>query len=363
MRPKVSKTSLTPSLNEVISYHIHISPNSFLIMPEKLKRTTSRYSPLATRHSLPAQNATTNDISQKSRRKLKKAIGWLVAAADAKLVKMGDSDKFAPFKVNFITLTLPFAQNEKSDKWLKKHLLSPWIKRMAYKFDLKNYVWRAEKQKNGNLHFHLVTDTYIHYSIIRSAWNSIIIKLGLMRDFALVHGHSNPNSTDVKSVKHVKNLAQYLIKYLSKPEKDTKGIEGRYWGCNYALSTSNKCSVSLDPTEFQTFITSFSLTEFNAIPIETTNTKTGEIFTIATLYGSDSGLLNSSISPLVKRKLLKHINAIKNWSPSYFSRLSSLRSAKKARIKRENTTNPRAMAYKSISRKLYYQQLDLFINT
>jgi hypothetical protein len=86
----------------------------------------------------------------------------------------------------FVTLTLP-SQQIHGDNDLKEVLLHPfldWLKQSSeeyYKrggnrgkqkgFDVKGFFWRAEPQKNGNIHFHVLVDRYIPWDRIREKWN------------------------------------------------------------------------------------------------------------------------------------------------------------------------------------------------
>jgi hypothetical protein len=74
-------------------------------------------------------------------------------------------------------------------------------------------------------------------------WNRILDKHGLLLAFEKKHGHKNPNSTDVHSVRQVENLAAYLAKYLSKNSDDENKIQGKIWGSSYSLSANNKCTL------------------------------------------------------------------------------------------------------------------------
>ena len=55
----------------------------------------------------------------------------------------------------FITLTL-------SSKWLKNENYEGYVKKfiqtVRYKVGGFNYVWKSELQKNGNIHYHILTD-------------------------------------------------------------------------------------------------------------------------------------------------------------------------------------------------------------
>ena len=121
-------------------------------------------------------------------------------------------------------------------------MLRKFIDNCRYKYGLKNYVWKVEAQKNGNIHAHFTTDTFIHYRDLLKTWNKILEKEGLIDEFEKEHKHRNPNSVDVKSVKSVKSIASYMAKYMCKNDESKRIIKGRLWGCNYLLSDSHKCS-------------------------------------------------------------------------------------------------------------------------
>lgn len=188
-----------------------------------------------------------------AKKRLKRAIQLLVASSQEKEAIHFKTGKTFKFRVNFITLTLPAAQGDITDKDLKKKCLDVWIKRMKRKFKLNNYVWRAEKQKNGNLHFHFVTDTYLHYEKIRNDWNSCLQAFDFIDRFEQKHGHRNPNSTDVHAVHQVNDLAAYMVKYMSKDDPEVKKIEGKLWDCSKALKTKQNCEMLLENEAQQIF--------------------------------------------------------------------------------------------------------------
>lgn len=151
-------------------------------------------------------------------KRMKRAISLIVAIAEPKKAMNWKLNKEFTFKLNFITLTLPSPQGKITDKEIKKEVLDVWIKAAKRRFKLKSYIWRAERQRNGNLHFHLITDTYIPYNQLRDSWNDRLNRLGLIDTFEKKHKHRHPNSTDVHSIQNVKNLSGYFIKYMTKGE-------------------------------------------------------------------------------------------------------------------------------------------------
>jgi hypothetical protein len=155
-------------------------------------------------------------ITLHAKRRLRIAIETLVAIALPKQAMNFKLNKPFTFYVNFITLTLPFTQGNNTDQEIKSKILDPWIKKARRRFKLKNYVWRAERQLNGNLHFHFCTDCYMPFDQLRDTWNDNTNALGFIDKFEIKHGHRHPNSTDVHATKKIKDLAAYMVKYCCK---------------------------------------------------------------------------------------------------------------------------------------------------
>lgn len=230
-------------------------------------------------------------LSAKAKKKFELALNWLLFNAKPKPITMQDTGKRFSFKVNFITLTLP-AKQVHTDQEIKDVCLNNFIT-VARKKGLRNYIWRAEAQPaTGNIHFHLITDMFIHYEDIRRWWNQSVELLGYIQEYQRKFHHTNPNSIDVHAVKHVRKLAPYLSKYCTKNRafacigelRNIKGkvtevlyksemyrneegnrkqgkvighilgarirpIEGRLWSCSQSLSS--KKTLIFDGEEFQ----------------------------------------------------------------------------------------------------------------
>jgi hypothetical protein len=177
--------------------------------------------------NLKGRKAYTGMMTPGSRKRLKRAIQILCAIAEPKTAMNFKLNKEFKFKLNFITLTLPSPQGQITDQEIHKRCLDPWIKKAKRRFHLRSYIWRAERQGNGNLHFHIVTDTYIPYDELRDTWNDNLNALGFIDRFEHKHGHRHPNSTDVHAIKQVKNLAAYFSKYMAKGERCAEDLQGR----------------------------------------------------------------------------------------------------------------------------------------
>lgn len=176
-------------------------------------------------------------------KRLKAAIRLMIAQAEEKTAINFKTKKPYTYKVAFITLTLPAPQNDISDREIHEKCFIPWALRMKRRYGMKTYVWRRERQKNGNVHYHIIIDVYIDHANIRSHWNSCLEKLGFISRFHKKHGHTDPNSTDVHSIRKVKDLAAYMVKYIAKQARKKDTIDGRIWDCSKNLKTKEKCRI------------------------------------------------------------------------------------------------------------------------
>lgn len=186
------------------------------------------------------KNQTGGVLSKKAQQKIKNAVNWLVLAAPTKWVYQRSTQKRFRFKISLITLTLPTNSQLHSDTFIKRQLLHPFLQFASYKWQLVNYIWKAETQSNGNIHFHITTDTFVHHKDLRRAWNCQLDRHGYIDKFEEAHGHRNPNSTDVHAVKNVRNLGAYMCKYMAKNEPDKRPVNGKLWSASYNLSCKKK---------------------------------------------------------------------------------------------------------------------------
>lgn len=87
--------------------------------------------------------------------------------------------------LTFVTLTLPSSQQH-SDENIKRNILWPFIEIIKRYYGVQEYIWRAEKQQNGNIHFHILIDKYIRHDLIRFHWNFGLNKYGYIDAYSLV---------------------------------------------------------------------------------------------------------------------------------------------------------------------------------
>ena len=204
----------------------------------------------------------TNGISKETRKKIKKHVVVLNLFSEEKLFEDKNNQKVKG-KCKFITLTLP-ADQEHTDQFITKNLLGGFLNMCRKENVLRNYVWRAEKQKRGNIHYHIITDCIVSNSLIYRIWLRQCSKFGYLKKYSdkfskmsfreyqfsqqstgasrerLLYrynkGEKNnwekPNCTDVKNVEGTDGIIKYLSKYLSKENNSDNIVKGRVWAAS-----------------------------------------------------------------------------------------------------------------------------------
>lgn len=236
---------------------------------------------------MPISNKQNGIISDRASKNLKEKINWMVFKSKKQKVTYPNGTISENFRISFITLTLPSKQVH-SDIEIKK-LLNTFLTHMREKYKMVDYVWKAELQRNDNIHFHITTNVFIQHQVIRQIWNRYLENYGYisayrkkfckmsygeykkirLRNASLTgatiseesivksfndgrkNNWRNPNSTDVKTVFKVDSLSAYLAKYLSKKLKKSevspktqKRLKnfGNIWACSRSLSRLKKYS-------------------------------------------------------------------------------------------------------------------------
>ncbi len=128
--------------------------------------------------------------------------------------------------LTFITLTIPDQNQRISGKMAYDLLLEPFLQYLKRRKGVVSYVWKDELQQPtdyfgnekmcaGQLHYHIIIPNYIQKEIIRSKWNYLLDKCGMMEDYKEKFGNSNPPSTWVGALKKATG-SNYLMKEIMK---------------------------------------------------------------------------------------------------------------------------------------------------
>ena len=234
-----------------------------------------------------------SQVSKQTKRKIRKATDFLAVNAKIKEYTDKKTGEKRKYRLSFITLTLSSKQI-RSDNFIQKNIFQPFLQRLRDCYDLRNYVWRAEKQKNGNIHFHLITDIAVNYYTIRYVWNHFQAKRNYLKDYKEKFSKmslkeyykysieeiykkieksndqkiknnlkqkinskeflnecrmklelmqkqkfSQPNSVDVARLSTEKEIAKYISKYISKDEEN-ENVTCKRWSCSQSLSNLAK---------------------------------------------------------------------------------------------------------------------------
>jgi hypothetical protein len=264
-------------------------------------------------------------LSDKGRRNLNRSVYTLLASVNENLLLSGEGKE----NITFATFTLASSQIKNitqngieyyaTDKEIKRNCFNQLLIELKQTHSVDYNVWVAEKQLNGSIHFHVLLDRRIDYSWLRSRWNFIQNKYGFVDRYqsnmikqygkkynkisrnkyflfrcnndtskvgfnkakkiinayknGLSTSWSNPNSTDIESLRDIENVASYLSKYMSKGYGHTDNemkqqiskiagkmeindivaksfyqIEGRIWQCTQNISKARKCIIEAEDT-------------------------------------------------------------------------------------------------------------------
>lgn len=170
-----------------------------------------------------------NGMSQSARERIKRTVAnWSVGVlASQRIWQKNQGCKRRYFIM--ITLTLPAKQIE-SDEEIKRKYLNAWLQKLCrFQPDI-HYLWVAETQANGNIHFHVVADKWVDFRWVQSSWNATLENGQYIDLFAAKFGHRNPPTTKVTGQKNMKDPALYITKYISK-EEGRRNVEGHCWYC------------------------------------------------------------------------------------------------------------------------------------
>lgn len=208
------------------------------------------------------------NLSSNSVRAIRDSVFGMYQLSKPRTIKTSNGKFIYNFRQSFITLTLPSKQLH-SDVEIKR-CLNHFLTNIRRSFKVDNYVWKAELQKNENIHFHISTDKYIPYNALRYYWLLAIKPLGYVQaykekfscmsinDYARYRNSSvievrdayvrgcrsnweSPNCVDVSSVTTASSVSNYLSKYFAKNDDSTIdegriAVFGKVWSRSTSLS-------------------------------------------------------------------------------------------------------------------------------
>lgn len=189
--------------------------------------------------SLQRKKAYGGTVTPGMQKRITKAVNLLIMTATDRLIWNEVSGREQKHKLSFITLTV--SENDRNLEAREAYdcLLRPFLQWATKYKGVKTYIWKAELQKRGQIHYHITTHSFLNCHEIREKWNNLQRQNGLLDSFKAKYGHDNPNSTDVHEVYKKSDLTSYLIKYIAKAESKKDKTTGKIWDCSQNLKSSN----------------------------------------------------------------------------------------------------------------------------
>lgn len=165
-------------------------------------------------------------LSKQAKKNMNNCFAWLRIISNKKKVYSKKENKTFKFELSFITLTLPSVQLH-SDEFIKKHMLSPFLKWMQRSWDCNSYIWKAETQNNGNIHFHITTNKFIHWKSMRAKWNRLLAAHNYCKVFQDGTNDKGDAATNIKAVVNSKAIEGYVANYCTKKDTFKKVISDK----------------------------------------------------------------------------------------------------------------------------------------
>lgn len=176
------------------------------------------------------------NITKGAAKRIRNKVDMLLQLSPPVLIFNPITERHFIHTLSFITLTISAKERHLEAHEGHKLVLEPFLLRARRKFGLKTYIWKAEFQKNGQLHYHITTPSFIKYYELREQWNKCLSKAGLLSKWE-GNDETGPNSTDIHAVYKIKNMQAYLTKYLSKSDSE-KSTKGKVWDCSLNLKNA-----------------------------------------------------------------------------------------------------------------------------
>lgn len=217
---------------------------------------------------------TNDELSAMTKRRIDRISSFIFDTSKWKRQYCKEDDKWHWYRISFLTLTLPGSQlTEKgeginywldknitfpsevlspgcfqiTDQQLKSECLNHFLTILREKFNVLNYLWKAEAQQNGNIHFHLLIDKFIFWAVLQHHWNKCLSKFHFIDNFYEKFGHRSPNTIKIHAVHSMISAKKYLKKYFKKDEEQRRKITGKRWSCAEHLSRWDGVKVLMSP--------------------------------------------------------------------------------------------------------------------
>lgn len=214
----------------------------------------------------PSRKGYSGEVTDSTRKRIATAVDIFLQISPIRIIHNPITNRQQKFQLSFITLTIsqsepvPASEGHKALKIFLQHFKKPWHRRKLSE-QMKTYVWKAEIQKRGQLHYHITTNTFLHAIEIRRIWNDIQRRRGWLDEYHQKLGKWDANSTDVHGVYKIGDIGRYLTKYIAKQEfrqcaanpeagfpmlLEPIRLDAKVWGCSEDLKGKKRFSCNMD---------------------------------------------------------------------------------------------------------------------
>lgn len=184
---------------ECVRVEVHQAPDRTAITTKYIGHKR-----FANKNEVPKWNGTTSDFNMQARAKIKRAANYIQKTTESRSIYIRGNQH----KGVFVTLT--FKERNIDHKESKKALNS-WLTYLRRLKPNIKYIWTAELQKDGTIHFHLIINNYLPKKVLK-AW------------------YKNYGRIDCQRIKWA--CAAYIAKYM---RKGNNVIEGFRYGISRNL--------------------------------------------------------------------------------------------------------------------------------
>ena len=253
-----------------------VGPNSIVVYRSGEANVASIEN-LARARAAIAENGYNGEMNERTAAKVRRyARSWFTARKSA-AGSIDLPDKKIAEQFTFVTLTLPAIQFH-SDNEIKRDALRPMLQQLGRVHGAREYLWKAEPQANGNIHFHILLDKKIPWQEVRAMWNGYMDAMGYIEKYRVAQqarhiggfkcnigqlgyrsfevqqkayiegvrcGWSNPNSTDIHALNKATHVLAYITAYITK-KADRRKIEGRIWDCSNTVRDLEVLEIEAD---------------------------------------------------------------------------------------------------------------------
>lgn len=132
--------------------------------------------------------------------------------------------------LSFITMTFPCGMSDFGGLII----LNIWLTRIRKIRPSFSYLWVCERQKNGTIHFHILTNEYLNIRIINH-FAKVAIHNRLTDGYEpdINFDYNKYNGVDVRRIYNTKGVVAYITKYISKNDNKWNHL---CWNCSSNIS-------------------------------------------------------------------------------------------------------------------------------